>query len=84
MAPLITDKSTVFEMAPDSPAGVRVNDVISFYEPSVDGVVLHLVTEIVEKDGETFYKTRGVANPEEDPWLVPFENVKGVMVGTFR
>jgi len=92
MAPIITDKSTVFEKTP-TPGEIKENDVISFtvpeqYLPETDlekeSVVLHLVTSIVTKQGKTFYKTQGVANEQEDPWLVPFENVKGIMVGTFR
>lgn len=84
MAPIITDKSTVFEKIPESASEIKVNDVISFYEPSVDGTVMHLVTDIVAEDGRISYKTKGVANPEADPWTVPYENVKGIVVGTFR
>jgi len=80
MAPLITDKSIVFEVAPTSPADIHVGDVISFYEPSVDGVVLHLVVEITAEG----YVTKGIANDYIDPWVVSYENVKGIMVGTFR
>ena len=81
MAPIITDKSVVFEKEPDV---IHIGDVISFYEPSVDKIILHEVIEIVDQNGQTFYRTKGVANPEADPWLVSRENVKGVMVGTFR
>jgi signal peptidase I len=77
MAPLLTHDSVVFEKAPDE---IHVGDIISFYEPSVDTIVLHSVVSIV--DGK--YQTKGYANPEVDPWLVEPENVKGVMVGTFR
>ncbi|RJQ21521.1 signal peptidase I [Candidatus Woesearchaeota archaeon] len=84
MAPVITSKSTVLERVPKSAGEIQQGDIISFYEPSNDGVVLHLVTEVIQKDGGTFYKTKGVANAEEDPWVVPFDNVKGVMVGVLR
>jgi signal peptidase I len=84
MAPLITHDSVVFEKAPESPDDINMGDVISFYEPSVDGTVLHMVVGIIQSDTATFYKTKGVANPEADPWLVPYGNVKGIMVGTFR
>ena len=84
MAPLLTHDSVVFEKHPESAAEIHVGDVISFYEPFADGVVLHMVVEIVEQDGKTFYRTQGTANEEVDDWLVPFENVKGIMVGTFR
>jgi signal peptidase I len=84
MAPIITDKSVVFEKAPASADEIQVGDVISFYEPSVDGTVLHMVASVIEQDGKTYYQTKGVANPEADPWIVPYDNVKGIMVGTFR
>ena len=84
MAPIITHDSVVFEKVPASASEIHVNDVISFYEPSVDSVVLHLVIEVINQNGNTFYRTKGVANPDADPWLVPYENVKGIMVGTVR
>ena len=84
MAPVITDKSVVFEKVPSSADEIQIGDIISFYEPSVDSIVLHLVVEIVEQNGTVYYSTKGVANEEVDEWLVPFENVKGIMVGTFR
>lgn len=82
MAPLITHDSTVFEKKPTK--DIHKGDVISFYEPQSDAIILHMVTDIIEKDGTTYYKTKGTANEKEDDWLVPFENVKGIMVGTFK
>ena len=84
MAPIITDKSTVFEKSPDSVDDILVGDVISFFEPGNDAVVIHAVVNILVIDGQVYYETQGLANPEKDPWLVPFANVQGVMVGTFR
>ena len=84
MAPFITHDSVVFEKTPSSPEEIHIGDIISFYEPSQDKTVLHIIIEIVQIDGKTYYKTKGTANPEADPWLVPYENVKGIMVGTFR
>lgn len=84
MAPIITDKSTVFEVTPRFPSDIKAGDVISFHEPSVNGTVLHLVVDSYAENGEVFYQTKGVANSEPDPWLVPFSNVKGIMVGVFR
>ncbi len=80
MAPWLTHDSVVFEKIPQSADEIHIGDVISFYEPSEDAVVLHSVIEIVEGN----FRTKGIANPEPDPWLVPFENVKGIMVGSFR
>ncbi len=84
MAPWLTHDSVVFEKVPESADEIKLNDAISFYEPSEDTIVLHMVVDIVEIDGKMFYKTKGIANPNADPWLVPFENVKGIMVGTVR
>lgn len=83
MAPLITHDSTVFEKKPTRDE-ILAGDVISFYEPGSDAIILHMVVDIIQKDGKTYYKTKGTANEKEDDWLVPFENVKGVMVGTFK
>ncbi len=84
MAPIITHDSVVFEKSPGSPDDIHIGDFISFYEPSVNGIVLHMVIGITDGGNGVFYQTKGVANPEADPWLVPYENVKGIMVGTFR
>ena len=84
MAPLITHDSVVFEKTPASADEIHQGDVISFYEPSVNGIVLHMVIGISQQDGQTYFKTKGAANPDADPWLVPYENVKGIMVGTLR
>ncbi len=83
MAPWITHDSVIFEKPPVKEE-IKPGEVISFYEPTLDAVVLHMVTGITEKEGKTFYRTKGIANEQEDNWLVPFENVKGIMVGMFR
>lgn len=83
MAPFITNESVVFEVPPSS-TDIMVGDVISFRVPGIDGVVLHMVTQIVKKDEKVFYRTKGYANDFEDPWLVPEEDVQGVLVGVFR
>lgn len=84
MAPFITDKSVVFEKNPSSPESILIGDIISFTIPNQEGVIMHMVTEIIPDGSNTYFKTKGVANEEEDPWLVPYENIVGVVVGTFR
>jgi len=84
MAPLITHDSIVFEKVPTSADEIHVGDIISFYEPTIDKVVLHMVIGIIEQDGQQYFQTKGAANPDEDAWLVPFEHVKGIFVGTVR
>ena len=84
MAPIITDKSVVFERVPGSADEIIVGDVISFYEPSEDDYVLHAVIEVLDTKEGVYFRTKGLANPEPDPWIVPYSNVKGIMVGTLR
>ena len=59
---------------------IAVNDVISFFDPAGNGtsIVTHRVIEIVEDDGEIFFRTRGDNNNTEDKELVPAENLVGV------
>ena len=59
---------------------VKVNDVISFFDPAGNGtsIVTHRVIEIVEEDGKILFRTRGDNNNTEDKELVPAENLVGV------
>lgn len=59
---------------------IQVNDVISFYDPMGSGtsVVTHRVLEIVEKDGEISFRTKGDNNNAEDTALVPAKNLIGI------
>ena len=54
---------------------VAVGDVIAFrppmpYQVSDDRPILHRVAELGSRDGTPFLRTRGDANPAEDPWQV--------------
>ena len=59
---------------------IKVNDVISFFDPAGNGssVVTHRVIELVEKDGELYFRTRGDNNNTEDKALVPADHLIGV------
>lgn len=59
---------------------IAVGDVISFFDPMGSGtsVVTHRVLEIVEKDGELSFRTKGDNNNAEDQVLVPQENLIGI------
>jgi len=84
MAPFITDKSVVFEQTPVSSDSIKVGDIISFTTEGEKGVIMHMVVEVFEKNGTTYYRTKGTANSEIDSWSIPYENVVGVVVGTIR
>lgn len=59
---------------------IKENDVISFFDPAGNGtsIVTHRVIEIVEEDGEIFFRTRGDNNNTEDKEPVPAENLVGI------
>ena len=64
------------------PEEIRVDDVISFFDPMGSGtaVVTHRVMEIVEKDGEISFRTKGDNNNAEDQVLVPADS----LIGTYK
>lgn len=59
---------------------VKENDVIAFFDPAGNGtsVVTHRVIEIVDENGEFFFRTKGDNNNTEDKELVPAENLVGM------
>lgn len=59
------------------PEAVKEGDVILFFDPASKGnsVVTHRVIEIVEEEGELFFRTKGDNNNTEDRELVPAENL---------
>ena len=61
------------------PEEIQVNDVISFFDPMGSGtaVVTHRVMEIVEKDGEISFRTKGDNNNAEDQVAVPGDKLLG-------
>ena len=59
---------------------IRVDDVISFYDPMGSGtsVVTHRVLEVVDEGGKISFRTKGDNNNAEDTALVPAENLIGI------
>ena len=62
------------------PEEIAADDVISFFDPMGSGssVVTHRVLEVVEKDGEISFRTKGDNNNAEDQMLVPQDNLIGI------
>lgn len=59
---------------------VKEGDIISFFDPDGNGmsIVTHRVIEVINKDGELSFKTRGDANNADDKSLVPADALVGV------
>ena len=63
------------------PGKVKVGDIIAFSpENDPDITTSHRVVEVVSADGELSFRTKGDANEEADPWLVPADYVQGKVV----
>ena len=61
------------------PATLKVDDVIAFRDAQ-ETVTTHRIIEIVEKDGETYFITKGDNNDSQDQNLVEFDDVEGIYV----
>jgi signal peptidase len=79
MLPLISSGDLIFCVTVE-PEDVQVGDVISFFDPMGSGtaVVTHRVLEIMEKDGELSFRTKGDNNNAEDQVAVPEKNLVGL------
>ncbi len=65
------------------PDEIEKGQVITFYDPDGTGtsVLTHRVIDIYEKDGKTYFQTKGDANPTADPSPAPAENLIGIYTG---
>ena len=59
---------------------IKVGDVINYISENGIDTITHRVIGIEERDGQTFYKTKGDNNNSEDPELINFSKVQGVLV----
>ena len=62
---------------------LQTGDVISFFDPAskTNAVVTHRIIEVVDDDGEIYFRTQGDANNAVDRELVPAKNVVGIWSG---
>lgn len=72
MEPLIPVGSIVYVMKSDS---YKIGDIISFGAGKIN--VTHRVVDVVKKDNQVFYQTKGDANSSADSELVPANKVIG-------
>lgn len=59
---------------------VQIDDVIAFRD-AADTVTTHRVIDIVEKEGSTYFITKGDNNSSQDQNLVALEDVEGLYIG---
>jgi|YelNatPaOPRAMG01_1025707.scaffolds.fasta_scaffold61149_3 signal peptidase len=57
---------------------IKVGDIIVFNPPNEKTLIIHRVTAIETlANGTTTFKTKGDANPTEDPWTITQQNIHG-------
>ena len=59
---------------------IKIGDIINYISENGTDTITHRVTDIIEKDGQTYYQTKGDNNNTEDPELVKYRQVKGKLV----
>jgi signal peptidase len=64
-------KGSAVVAEPQRTADLRVGDIVLFHAPTAQHpLVVHRIHEIVDRDGERLYRTKGDANRVPDPWLI--------------
>jgi signal peptidase len=78
MAPEIMSGDIIICQQTD-PESIVVGDDISFFDPAGNGtsIVTHRVIEIVEENGQKYFRTKGINNNTEDRVLVPMDKLVG-------
>jgi len=67
---------SVVATQPVDPEGIAVGDIVSYYSPDHQKLMVHRVIER-STDGQLYFGTQGDANGSPDPYLVPARNVVG-------
>lgn len=62
-----------------NPETLKEDDIIAFRDQQ-DTVTTHRIIEIVEKDGQTYFITKGDNNDSQDKNLVEYDDVEGIYV----
>ena len=62
------------------PTELEVKDIIAF-EDAEGTITTHRIIDIVNKDGTTYFITKGDNNTSQDRNLVEYEDVEGIYVG---
>jgi signal peptidase len=61
---------------PVQPEEIKVGDIITFYCPLINEMISHRVTT-VESGTLSYFRTKGDANEDSDPFIVPVRNIAG-------
>ncbi len=67
-----------------SRASLEEGNIVTFYDPAIQGLITHRIVDVVDLDGKVFYQTKGDANASADENLLNHENVIAVYTGQIK
>ena len=76
MKPTLNPNDIVVVKKPDK-KDIKNGDIITYSVGSNSATVTHRIIEVVEQNGETYYKTKGDNNNSEDSDLINYDDVQG-------
>jgi signal peptidase I len=83
MEPVLTDTANGLYVLPKGPEDIQVGDIVAY--TLGDGVSKDIVHRVIavtkDENGNYYYTTKGDANPVSDPDLVPYNNIKRILIG---
>jgi signal peptidase len=79
MVPLMKEGTLIVTQSPKSSSEITAGTIITYAKPGEsDKLITHRVVDEKGTENNPQYVTKGDANPESDPWLVPYKNVAGI------
>lgn len=81
MQPVLNGGSHSIEVDVSDVTLLEEGDIISFYQPNIDKMIIHSIIEIGYDEIGWYAITKGLNNDKEDPWKVREFMVEGVLVG---
>jgi hypothetical protein len=81
MDPFLDETSNSIEVAPQSPADIKVGDIISYKSGLTGGLIVHRVISKDVDDNGIFFIVKGDNNAQQDPEKIRFNQVHGILIG---
>ena len=76
MKPTLNPNDIVIVKKPNK-KDIKNGDIVTYTIGNNSSTVTHRIIEIVEQDGEKYYKTKGDNNNSEDSDLIKYEDIQG-------
>ena len=81
MLPFLHSGAHSLEVKPQTAEELQQGDIISFYVADKDVYVIHAIISTGYDEKGWYAMTKGYNNEEQDPWLVRFSDIEGVLIG---